>query len=114
VTPSIEVGSLVIAHCMGPKEKVWGVVLRLDQVGVVLRGLDLNSVEDWLRQQCGGETTIGPSTQFIPMHRLERLYLDESSGMIESIASRYAAACGGDARSVLLGETPEGGGSELM
>ena len=36
--------SLVIVHCGNPREKMWGVVVRLDAVGLVLRGLDLESV----------------------------------------------------------------------
>ena len=107
----LDVGDLVIIHCQGPKEKLWGVLLRLDPVGLVLRGLNLSSVEDWLRQgreRSGG--LIAPSTQFIPIHRLERIYLDESTLSVKSFADRYAEACGRDVRAVLTGVDPDGEG----
>ncbi len=95
-------GSLVLMHCANPREKLWGVVLRLDAVGVVVRGLDLNSVEDWMRQESGDrERLIGPSTVFIPMHRVERLYLDERAGGAESLAERFRSLTGRDAREAL-------------
>ena len=47
----IEPGSLVVINCSNPREKFWGLLIRLDPVGAVIRGLDLNSVEDWLRQE---------------------------------------------------------------
>ncbi len=99
---SVGEGALVLMHCGSPREKLWGLLLRLDAVGVVLRGLDLNSVEDWMRQESGGgEDLISPSTLFVPMHRVERLYLDERSGVAESIAERFRAMTGRDARDVL-------------
>ncbi len=100
----IEEGALVVIHCSSPREKLWGVLLRLDAVGAVLRGLDLNSVEDWLRQQRrGDDPLVGPSTVFIPTHRLERISLDESSGALRSYGDRFAEDGGGDVRDVLLG-----------
>ncbi len=101
----VEAGALVVVHCLQPKEKLWGVVLRLDQLGVVVRGLDLNTVEDWLRQTIsGGEPLIGPSTVFVPMHRVERIFLDESSGAATGIGDRLRTATGGDVAALLLGE----------
>jgi hypothetical protein len=101
----IEEGSLVIAYLQNPKERVWGLLLRLDAVGVVVRGLDLNSVEDWIGQEHNdGPKLITPSTQFVPMHRLERLYADEKSGTVEGYGERYSTLCGRDVKTVLQGE----------
>jgi hypothetical protein len=95
-------GALVILHCGNPREKMWGVVTRLDAVGVVLRGLDLASVEDWLRQErSGAESLIGPTTFFVPMRRVLRIDLDESGAAVESYGDRFAAACGRDVREAL-------------
>ncbi len=100
----VEEGALVVVHCLQPKEKLWGVVLRLDRLGVVVRGLDLNTVEDWLRQTIsGGEPLIGPSTVFVPMHRVERIFLDESTGAAAGIGDRFRSATGGDVVEILLG-----------
>ncbi|HHQ48991.1 MAG TPA: hypothetical protein ENK19_08940 [Acidobacteria bacterium] len=104
---SIEAGALVVLHCTAPREKLWGVLLRLDTVGAVLRGLDLASVEDWLRQLASeGEALLGPSTMFIPTHRLEKIALDESSGPFTSFGERFAASSGRNIRDVLLGGKP--------
>jgi hypothetical protein len=102
--PSIATGAMVVVHCQSPKEKLWGLLLRLDSVGVVIRGLDLNSVDEWIRQQREmGSGLISPSTQFVPMHRLERIYLDEPGSGFEGYGQRYASLCGGDVRRALIG-----------
>lgn len=96
-------GSLVIVHCGAPREKMWGMVLRLDAFGVVVRGLELHSVEDWLRQErSDDDRLITPSTFFLPMHRVQRIDLDESTVAAASFADRYEAACGHDVRDALL------------
>lgn len=103
-------GSLVVVHCGAPREKVWGFVLRLDAVGVVVRGLDLETIEDWLRQErSGAERLIAPTTFFLPMHRVQRIDLDESTPAAASFAERFEAGCGRDAREALL--AGGGGGS---
>ncbi len=99
----IESGSLVIVNCGNPREKMWGCVVRLDTSGVVIRGLEIESLDDWLRQErSAGEQLIGPSTSFVPMHRVIRIDLDESRGALESFADRFRAACGRDVREALL------------
>ena len=98
----VEPGELVIVCCTGPREKIWGVLLRLDATGALVRGIDLHSVEDWLRQGAAGrEAAVSPSTVLIPTHRLERIYLDEASGGAPGIGERYRAASGADAREAL-------------
>ena len=96
-------GSLVILHCGNPREKMWGVIVRLDHAGVVVRGLDLESVEDWMRQEkSDGEAPIAPGTFFVPMHRVQRIDLDESTAVVASYGDRFEAACGRSAREALL------------
>jgi hypothetical protein len=100
---TVEVGAVVVLHCRNPKEKLWGVLIGLDAVGATVRGLDVNSVEDWLRQETSGaEVLLTPSTVMVPMHRVDRIYLDESSGPVVSFGERYRTACGGDVREALL------------
>jgi len=99
----IEVGSLVIVHCGNPREKMWGLLVRLDGVGVVVRGLDLDSVEDWLRQEkVGSERMIGPTTFFLPVSRVLRIDLDESTTVIDSYGDRYRTSCGREVRDALM------------
>lgn len=104
---TVEVDELVVVHCSNPKERLWGVVLKMDALGLVVRGLALESAEDWLRQHARGgqpEVEVGPSTVFLPAHRIERVYLDESTGPVQSLGDRFADATGRDARRELLGE----------
>ena len=94
---------MVILHCGNPREKMWGLLVRLDGVGVVVRGLDLDSVEDWLRhEKVGGERMIGPTTFFLPMNRVLRIDLDESTTVIDSYGDRYRTACGREVRDALI------------
>jgi len=98
-------GSLVIIHCSNPREKMWGLLVRLDGIGVVIRGLDLESVEDWLRQEkVGSDRMIGPTTFFVPMSRVLRIDLDESTAAIDSYGDRYRTTCGREVRDALLDE----------
>ena len=103
--PTIEVGSLVVVHCTNPREKHWGLLIRMDALGLVLRGLDLGSVEDWLAQERGGgDPLIAPSTFFVPAHRVIRLDLDESGPVVVGYGDRFTRECDRDVRKALIGD----------
>jgi hypothetical protein len=109
---TIETGSVVIVHCTAPREKLWGLLLRIDAVGAVIRGMDLTSVDDWIRQEARGDlAAIGPTTFLLPSHRLVRVDLDESAPLVDGYADRYRHACGRDVRIALAGSAtdPVGG-----
>ncbi len=85
---------------------------QLDGRGVILRGLSLDSVEDWLRQErTQTAALIMPSTVFVPMHRIARIYCDESTEGFASYGDRFAAESDLDVREVLrygrAGRIPE-------
>jgi hypothetical protein len=106
----LDVGEIVIVHCREPREKLWGLLQRLDGVGVALRGMDLGAVEDWLRQEArGGDRLLTPSTFFVPMHRVQRIDLDEAVGPVSAFAARYREISGGDVRDALA---PAEGGDQ--
>jgi hypothetical protein len=99
---SIEAGSLIVLHCTNPREKHWGLLVKIDPVGVVVRGLDLATVEDWLAQErSGADPLIAPSTFFVPTHRVIRIDLDESGPVVTGYADRYRTECGRDVRRAL-------------
>jgi len=77
---------LVILH--SPREKVWGQLLDLNPVGVTIHGLDLNAFDEWLKQW-GSEEESGLATVFYPLHRVERMELDEPVGDIPSLEQRF-------------------------
>ena len=107
--PAIGTGSLVVIHCANPREKQWGLLLQMDALGLVVRGLDLDAVEDWLAQELrGGEELIAPSTFFVPTHRLVRIDLDESGPVVTGYGDRFQRESGRDVRRVLLGEVEPG------
>jgi len=86
---------LVIVHLREPAEKFWGLLLRLDGLGLWLRGLNLSSFEDWLSEAASGEAqSIGLATMFVPMARVERLFIDEQVGAVESYAQRFERRVG--------------------
>jgi hypothetical protein len=88
----MEINSIVIVSLTAPKEKVWGQLLALGAAGVTVRGIELDSFDDLLRQILDHEeTTVGMTTVFFPLHRVERIACDEPSGTLPSLADRFRA-----------------------
>ena len=100
----METGRLVVVNCAAPREKFWGVLLELAPVGLTVRCLTLDTFEDWLQQHLGGgPELLGPVTLFLPIHRVERVELDETTGAVEGIGSRFFRVTGRDPVRALLG-----------
>ena len=86
----IRPGSLVIAHLINPTEKFWGVLQELGVAGVMMRGLNVSSFDDWMAQAVRkGDQTLGLSTMFVPLFRVERIFLDEAVGEVDSYRQRF-------------------------
>ncbi len=90
---------LVVLHT--PREKSWGVLDEITPAGVFLRGLDLNSFDDWLRAVTHDEPFIGLSDLFFPMWRVERVARDEASGGIPSLYEQIEQRTGRKAEELL-------------
>ncbi len=83
-------GDLVVAVLHSPRERLWGRLLGLEASGIALRGLDLASWEEVLRlARSGDHDQIALGTRFLPMHRLEVLYLDELSSGVPSLGETF-------------------------
>jgi hypothetical protein len=95
-------GAMVLATLNSPREKFWGVLLYLAGAGAVLRGISLESFDDFVRLMRAKEPTA-VSTVFFPMHRLERLEADEPCGEAPSLAEQFAGKTGLSAATALLG-----------
>lgn len=93
-------GALVIVYLASPREKFWGMLLNISPAGLSVRGLDLNSFDDFLALLRAGEPA-SPGEVFFPMHRLERIEVDASNGDVPSIADRFQIATGHSALAVL-------------
>ena len=105
----MELNSIVIVSLGSPKEKTWGQLLQLDAHGVTLRGIDLTSFDDFVRQIVGREEcAVGMTQVFYPMHRVERVALDESSGSIPSLSERFRNLVGLSIQEYLGIETAQG------
>ena len=86
-------GAIVLVTLSSPREKFWGVLLEVSPAGISLRGLDLNSFEDFVRLVRSGEPA-SPAAVFFPMHRVERMEADEHSGDIPSLKERFQEKTG--------------------
>jgi hypothetical protein len=87
-------GSPVIVYLHSPREKLWGVLRDLTVAGVYLRGIDLNTFDDWTQMIVRGEKNIGLTNVFLPMWRIERITLDETVDEIPSLAETFFARVG--------------------
>ena len=95
-TPSagIVTGSPVIVNLHSPREKIWGVLRELNAAGVFLRGIELNTFDDWLQMVVRGERNLGLTHVFLPMWRVERVALDETIDDIPSLAAQFYSRVG--------------------
>ncbi|HXI14192.1 MAG TPA: hypothetical protein VNM92_16330 [Thermoanaerobaculia bacterium] len=88
--------SLVIVNLVNPKEKFWGAVQSLSAVGLTLRGINLDSFSDWVRQiaRQDDDQTVDLVTMFVPLFRVERIFLDEPVGAVKSYSQHFEEIVG--------------------
>ena len=90
-----EPGTAVVVYLKEPREQVWGALLRHDVTGLMVRGLDLGSFEDFLKQFASPEQrTIELSTVYYPVVRIEKILLDEPAPSIPSMRERFLQRAG--------------------
>lgn len=101
-------GAPVLVYLSSPREKVFGVLLSLEPAGVVVRGIDLVSLEDWMRQEARGDAPgLSLASLFYPMTRVERVERDETVGELEGLADRFRRLTGRDVSDVAGFNSPE-------
>ncbi len=87
--------ALIIINLVNPKEKFFGVLMALSAAGLTMRGINLDSFDDWVRQVAHDEEpNLDLITMFVPLFRVERIFLDEPSGAIRSYAQRFEQSVG--------------------
>jgi hypothetical protein len=94
LSTGIESSSPVVVYLHSPREKIWGVLGRLDIAGAYLRGIDLNTFDDWTQMIVRGERNIALTRTFLPMWRIERIILDEAVDDIPSLADKFFSRVG--------------------
>jgi hypothetical protein len=103
-------GSTVLLTLHSPRQKFFGVLLKLASAGVELRGVALESLDDLARQVREGERA-GASTLFFPMHRVEQLELDAAIGELSSLGDSFAARAGRSVEEVFCEQGDGEGGA---
>ena len=99
---AIEPGSIVILYLVNPSEKYWGILESLTRPGITLRAINLSSFEDWLRSVASElEPSLGLATIFFPLSRVERMFLDEQVGEVESLSQSFERRVGRSVEEVL-------------
>ena len=92
---AVDIHAIVVASLHNPREKVWGEIVALNAAGITVRGIDLNSFDDFVSQVRHPEgERVGLPTVFFPMQRVERISLDEPSGSIPSMADVFERKVG--------------------
>ena len=98
-------GQLVVVVLHSPRERIWGALLGLEGHGLALRGIDVAPWEEVLALVRQGQADqISLSTRFVPMHRIESLYLDERSSGVPSLAEVFMDRTGQAPMAFLMGE----------
>jgi hypothetical protein len=91
----LELNSIVVVSLHTPKEKVWGELCGLTPAGATIRGVSLESFDEFVRQARDTEgEAIGLPTLFFPMLRIERIALDERHGTVWSMADLFEQKVG--------------------
>jgi hypothetical protein len=91
----MKLNSIVIVNLHSPKERFFGRLLELATHGATVRGIDLNAFEDWMdhithREESG----VQPTTIFFPLHRIDKIILDEGIGAIPSLSDTFLTKVG--------------------
>ncbi len=88
-------GSIVILHLANPSEKYWGRLESIEAYGLTLRCLNVESFDDWARCVASEESpSLGLATIFFPMSRVERMFLDEPVGEVDSMCDFFEQRVG--------------------
>ena len=85
---SFHPGVLILATLQSPREKFYGALLGLSSFGIAFCGIPLESIDDFIAQLRDGEP-VRPAVLFFPMHRIERLEIDQPSGELPSLSERF-------------------------
>jgi len=92
---SVKLNSIVIVNLQAPRERFFGRLLEIATYGITVRGIDLNAFDDWMdhitqREESG----VQPTTVFFPIHRVEKIILDEGIGALPSFSDTFLTKVG--------------------
>ena len=108
-------GDLVVLLLQSPRERLWGQLRGLDAAGITLRGVDLSPWEEVLTLvRTGQADQVALGTRFLPMHRVEAMYLDETSSGAPSLAELFRNRTGQEPSAFLNARTAQVTGSDPL
>ena len=91
----MKLNSIVIVNLQGPRERFFGRLLDMAPHGITVRGIDLNAFEDWMAHiTYREESGVQPNTVFFPIHRIEKIIMDEGIGAIPSLSDTFLTRVG--------------------
>ena len=91
----MKLNSIVVVSLQSPKECFFGRLLDISPPGVTVRGIDLNAFDDWINHiRFREESGVQPTTIFFPLHRVEKIILDEGIGAIPSLSDTFLTKVG--------------------
>src|SRR5438067_13504804 len=91
----MKLNSIVIINLQAPRERFFGRLLEIATHGVTIRGIDLNAFEDWMEHiKRREESGVQPTTVFFPIHRIEKIIMDEGIGAIPSLSDTFLTKVG--------------------
>lgn len=94
VVPFLQPPRAAILYLKDPRERFWGLVHSLDEAGIVMQGVDLDSFDSWLRQIAEGSEAPNLSIVFFPLPRVEKVMVDVASGSIPSLHDHFVRRMG--------------------
>lgn len=102
--------AIVIVNLVNPKEKFWGVLRSISGAGITVRAINLDSFQDWVAQIAHKEEpALDLVTMFVPLFRLERLFVDEPVGAVKSHSDYFEQVVGMRPEEYLGLTAPRGG-----
>lgn len=101
----IQPGHIVVVSLREPREQMWGVLRALDDKGVTLEGIAIDTFDSWLQDMAaGGDPHQHMSMLFFPMGRVERVLLDRGAVGMLSLSDRAEQRLGRGLASFLAGD----------
>lgn len=77
-----------------PREKVLGILEKISDAGMYVRGIDLVYFEEWVKAIRNEEPYLPMQDLFYPMWRVERISRDAESAGVPSMADQFEQRTG--------------------
>jgi hypothetical protein len=91
----MKIGSIIVMNLVSPQQRFFGKLIDLSPSGITIRGIDLDAFEDWKNNVATQEESgVRPATTFFPLHRVEKMILDENNGAIPSLSNVFLTRVG--------------------